>query len=83
MQQNQTSTHARPTMPAAAPAGDASELLTTKQVAAWIGRKPNTMEIDRMRGRGIPFVKIGKSVRYRRGDVLDFIASHRVVPKGS
>jgi hypothetical protein len=33
-----------------------------------------TMERDRWAGNGIPFVKIGRAVRYRKSDVLAWLA---------
>jgi len=56
-----------------------SELLTTIQVAAMLGIKPNTLEINRVKGTNtIPFVKLGTSkqapVRYRRADVETWLA---------
>jgi len=32
-----------------------------------------TMERDRWSGNGIPFVKIGRAVRYRKVDVVDWL----------
>jgi hypothetical protein len=50
-------------------------LLTQAQVSAITGRAEPTLEKDRVAGRGIPFVKLGRSVRYRLSVVEDFIAS--------
>lgn len=33
-----------------------------------------TMERDRWVGGGIPYIKIGRSVRYRKGDILAYLA---------
>lgn len=57
------------------------ELLTTVQVAAMIGFKPNTLEIHRVKGKStIPFIKLGTAkqapVRYRRSDVEAWLAQH-------
>ena len=35
-----------------------------------------TMERDRWNGGGIPFVKIGRAVRYRKADVVDWLAKN-------
>lgn len=41
-------------------------LLTTNEAAAYLGGlQPNTLEGWRVSGRGVPFVKIGRLVRYR------------------
>jgi excisionase family DNA binding protein len=46
-----------------------AELINTKQVAELLMAKANTVEIWRCRGEGPPFIKVGRSVRYRRSDV--------------
>ena len=51
-------------------AGDPNDMLTTKQVAAWLGLSATTLEIWRTEGRGPPFVRLSpRMVRYRRSDV--------------
>lgn len=49
------------------------ELLTESEVAVWLGQKIKTLQARRVAGGGIPFVKIGHHVRYRRSDVMAFI----------
>lgn len=54
-------------------------LLVTVQAAEYLGLKPKTLVKDRCtREIGIPFVKLGKSVRYRMADLEKFV-SDRVV----
>jgi len=54
-------------------------LLITDQAAEYLGLKPKTLIKDRCtREIGIPFVKLGKSVRYRMADLEKFVAD-RVV----
>ncbi len=36
-----------------------------------------TMERDRWAGGGIPFIKIGRAVKYRKADVLEWLAQHQ------
>lgn len=56
-----------------------SELLHTEQAAAFLGLSEKTLNNDRCtRKIGIPFVKIGRSIKYRRSDLEKFI-SDRVV----
>ncbi len=52
--------------------------LTEKEVAAITGLSLST--IQKMRGhcRGIPYLKIGKAVRYVLEDVQAFMEMHRV-----
>lgn len=49
-----------------------------KQVSEMICRAVQTLRNDRHHGRGIPYVKIGKSVRYNVKDVLDFMESRKI-----
>ncbi|MGJ0393308.1 MAG: helix-turn-helix transcriptional regulator [Methylocystis sp.] len=49
-------------------------LLDEKEVSAITGRAPATLQKDRVNGRGIPFVRIGRLVRYRKSDVTRYIA---------
>jgi hypothetical protein len=51
-------------------------LMTPRQVATLGVKTVNTLQQERYEGRGIPFVKIGSSVRYRKTDVLDYINTH-------
>jgi hypothetical protein len=57
---------------------DPDDFLTEAQLANILGRSPSTLQKDRCYGRGVPFVKFGGMVRYRFGDLLDYIAAHRV-----
>jgi len=47
------------------------EYLTTKEASEYFGGslKPGTLEIMRVQGRGPRFVKFGRNVRYRPGDL--------------
>ena len=51
----------------------ADDLLKTAEVAVWIGRSSGWLDQGRMRGYGPPFVRIGRNVFYRRGDVQEWI----------
>lgn len=56
-------------------------LLTEDEVAEWLGISPLTLRKWRcLRTHELPFVKIGKTIRYRESDVLRFLESHMVVP---
>jgi len=50
-----------------------NELLTTEQLAELLGIRPNTIEGWRLKGQGPRFCKLGRSIRYRRSDVEDWI----------
>lgn len=51
-------------------------LLTPLDVAKITGKTQASLTCDRFEGKGLPFVKIGRLVRYRKQDVLDFINGH-------
>jgi hypothetical protein len=40
-----------------------------------------TFKTDRGLGRGIPYVKFSRRIRYLKSDVLKYLAENRVVPK--
>lgn len=48
-------------------------LLTQKQAAEYLSKSPKWFERDRWVGPTIPFVKIGRSVRYRAVDLLKYV----------
>ena len=49
------------------------ELYTTKQVAKVLGFAPKTLSNQRILGTGLPFIKIGNAVRYKKSDIESFI----------
>jgi len=53
-------------------------LLNQSQVASLIGMSEAWLEQCRFRKIGIPYVKIGRSVRYRTSDVQSWIESNVV-----
>jgi hypothetical protein len=56
---------------------DPLEILLTQREYAQIRRcSVRTVERERETGTGCKFIKIGRSVRYRRRDVLDHIEHH-------
>ena len=62
-----------------------NEVLTEKEAAMYIGMSRSFLSQDRMNGyrtgrtKGPEFMKLGRSVRYRR-DVLDaWLDKHRVI----
>lgn len=50
-----------------------STLLTAQDVAAYLAMNPATLSNQRALGRGIPFVKLNRQVRYIAGDVKRFL----------
>lgn len=52
------------------------------EVATLIGFAVASLRNWRSMARGPNYVKMGRSVRYRLKDVLDWMDSHRVEPRG-
>lgn len=52
-------------------------LLTTTEAAEFLACGRNTLEQDRLRGSRIPYVSIGRSVRYDKADLEAFIAANK------
>jgi hypothetical protein len=51
------------------------KLLTAAVVSQITGRSTSTLQKDRVTGRGIPYIKFGRQVRYRESDVEAFYAA--------
>jgi hypothetical protein len=49
------------------------QLMTDHDVETITGRARSTLQKDRVAGTGIPFVRIGRLVRYRPTDVAEFL----------
>jgi predicted DNA-binding transcriptional regulator AlpA len=50
-------------------------LLTDRQVSEITGRARSSLQKDRVAGRSIPYVYVGRLVRYRLSDVEAYIAA--------
>ena len=48
-------------------------LLNTRKAAEFLTMKPQTLDLWRTRSQGPRFLKIGKSVRYREADLIQFL----------
>ena len=55
-----------------------SQLLNDKQVAKLTGRALQTVRNDRFNRQGISYIRVGRSIRYKVQDVLDFIKRNRI-----
>ncbi len=51
--------------------------MTTQQLAPVLDVTPAALAQDRYRGVGIPYVKLGRRVRYIRADVARYLVTHR------
>jgi predicted DNA-binding transcriptional regulator AlpA len=54
--------------------------LTEREVAGITGLSVSTLQKQRLYSRGIPYSKIGKSVRYAYADIVAFMQANRVEP---
>lgn len=50
-------------------------LLNQKQYCELTGKSESTAEQDRLGGRGSPFIRMGRSIRYRLDDVAAWLES--------
>ncbi|MBF6539258.1 helix-turn-helix domain-containing protein [Nocardia farcinica] len=54
------------------------ELLTAAQAAEYIGVSVDTLAQDRYLGRGLPYVRVGRRIRYRASDIAAFLEANVV-----
>jgi excisionase family DNA binding protein len=57
--------------------------LDEKQLAKLLGVSTRTLQNRRVTGGGIPFIKIGKAVRYNPKDVAEYLEQHRLTSTSS
>ena len=50
------------------------ELITAGQLAERLKRSPHTLAVHRITGQGVPFVRLGRSIRYPTSDVEAYLA---------
>ena len=55
---------------------DDDDLLVQREYAEVRRCSERTLERERSSGTGCRYIKIGRAIRYRRGDVRDFIERH-------
>jgi predicted DNA-binding transcriptional regulator AlpA len=51
-----------------------------REVSEFTGISLSSLRNDRHLSRGLPYIKLGKSVRYDLRDVISHMESHRVQP---
>ena len=57
------------------------DLLDERGAAAFLGVAPQTLRHWRAHARRpLPFVRIGRAIRYRRADLAAFVEAQRVIP---
>lgn len=52
--------------------------LTEKEVSEMTRIAPQTLRNNRFHGRGIPYCKIGRSIRYALSDVIHFMERGKI-----
>lgn len=52
-------------------------LLTTKELSAWLSTSEQALAQLRFRREGPPFIRMGRSIRYLRSDVEEYVLRHR------
>ena len=57
----------------------AVEWMTEKQIAEMLGISRSTLQKMRFLRRGIPYTKIGRSVRYKKMDVERYMEEKKIV----
>ena len=55
---------------------DLDTLWTENEYADYIHKSPRSVQRERWYGNGCRYVKIGRAVRYRKRDVIEFIERH-------
>jgi predicted DNA-binding transcriptional regulator AlpA len=59
-----------------------TKYINERDVNRITGRALPTLRNDRFNRRGIPYIKLGRSVRYRLADVLEFMESRKINTRG-
>lgn len=57
-----------------------SDLLTDPETTSLLRLAPGTMALWRHKCRGPAYIKIGRSVRYKYSDILEYLANQRITP---
>jgi hypothetical protein len=52
--------------------------LPEKEVSRITGRAMSTLRNERFNRKGIPYVKVGRSVRYSHEDVISFMENRKI-----
>lgn len=60
-----------------------SQYLTEREVQKLTNKALSTLRNDRYLGKGMPYIKDGKSVRYNRSDVIAYMESRKILTSDS
>ena len=56
------------------------ELFTEREAAEYLGTTQGVLQVDRHMGRGLPYVRIGRRIRYRLKDIRAYLDANTVNP---
>ena len=59
------------------------QLIDEKQVSTILKRSVQTLRNERCMGRGIPYIKLGRSVRYSLEDVEVYLKTRKIQTRDS
>lgn len=57
------------------------QYLTEKQTAKLTGRALSTLRNERSKGIGLPYYKIGRSVRYSAKDIVEWMETKKIMTR--
>ena len=60
-----------------------TEVIKEAQAAEMLSRAVQTLRNDRHLRQGPPYIKLGRSIRYRVSDLMDYLDKHRIDPEAS
>ena len=60
---------------------DDESLLDESEAAKFLAISVRTLQAWRTRGFGPPFVRLGRAIRYRLKDLIEWVKSKRCLPK--
>ena len=60
---------------------DPNRLVDTRDAADMLGRHPAVLADWRHQGRGPKYIRDGRSIRYRIGDLIDYIDENTITPE--
>jgi hypothetical protein len=60
---------------------DTPKWVKDSDVAKMLGYGIQTLRNHRARGVGLPFSKVGRSIRYKLADVYDYMEKNKVTPE--
>lgn len=53
-------------------------LMTTAEVAEFIQASKESLNQDRYLGRGLPYIRIGRKIRYRREEIVKYLDANTI-----